>query len=108
MKNNEAREEQKFVVDYRKEAKPGDDKILQLIDTHLRYLMLFEAFEKIASEVAMFSDSKLTVDRSNYSAKSRVNIGSVLEVDIGLQFFAADPSLLKKEGEEGLAQDPNE
>ena len=50
--------------------------------------MLYEAYEKIASEVGSMQDKSISIDRGTLSTRSRVNIGSILELDLSLHFFA--------------------
>ena len=57
------------------------NKQVTLIDTHLRYLLLFHAYEKICNEVAE-DDRSLSVDRSTYTAKSKVILGSILDIEL--------------------------
>ena len=61
-----------------------------MIDTHLRYLMLYQTFDKIINEVSSH-DKSLSVDKSSYFAKTRLNIGSVLDLELSMQFFAQEP-----------------
>ena len=75
------------MINYAKVVEEGKSKLLSTIDTHLRYLMLYHAFDKICSEVTE-NDRSLSVDKGAYQVKSRILVGSILDVEIGLQFFA--------------------
>ena len=47
--------EQDFVVDFQKQPNDGlcdDDMVESMIETHLRYLMLYQTFDKIKQEAA--------------------------------------------------------
>ena len=87
MKNNQNRQEQKFLINFDKEAKEGENKLISTIDRHLRYLMLFHAFDKISNEVTD-DDNSLQIDKSSNTVKSRVIIGNIVDIELGMKFFA--------------------
>ena len=89
-KNNQARQNQKFTINYSKIAQEGENKQVNLIDTHLRYLMLYHAFEKICSEVAENENRTMSVERGDYTARTRVILGSILDIELELRFFAKE------------------
>ena len=78
------------MINFSKETREGENKLVSMIDKHLRYLMLYHTFDKIINEVSSL-DKSLTVDKSSYSAKTRLNIGSVLDLELSMQFFAQKP-----------------
>ena len=49
--------------------------------------MLYTTFEKIRSEGAD-GRSGLNIDKNKHIAHYRLNIGSILEIELSLQFFA--------------------
>ena len=75
------------MINYSKFVAEGENKLLSIIDTHLRYLMLYHAFDKICNEVTE-NDRSLSVDKGTYQVKSRISVGSILDVELRLQFFA--------------------
>ena len=52
--------------------------------------MLYHAFEKICSEVAENENRTMTVERGDYTARTRVILGSILDIELELRFFAED------------------
>ena len=50
--------------------------------------MLYDAFEKICNESDENDNHNMTVDRGNFIANSRVVLGSILEIELVLRFFA--------------------
>ena len=75
------------MINYSRLVAEGENKLLSTIDTHLRYLMLYHAFDKICNEVTE-NDRSLSIDKGAYQVKSRIFVGSILEVEIKMQFFA--------------------
>ena len=57
-----------------------------MIERHLRYLMLYQAFGSIKTEAAANSD--VEVDKRAWQSSIRVNVGSIVAVELGLEFFA--------------------
>ena len=52
--------------------------------------MLYHAFEKICSEEAENDNRTMKVDRGNFTARTKVILGSILDIELELRFFAEE------------------
>lgn len=88
-RQDQAEQVQEMSVSFKRDKIAGEKDIFFMIETHLRYLMLYETYNSIKKEAkAAGSSSRITVDKSDHSAQIRVNLGSILTVRVGLKFFA--------------------
>ena len=64
--------------------KGESNEIFKMIETHLRYLMLWQTLEKIKNE----AESNHTINTHGDSASTCIYLGGILEIKLDLDFFA--------------------
>lgn len=72
-----------------------EDMIDQVIERHLRYLMLYQTFDKIKKESTEQIKEMLQIDARQKTAQLNLDVGNIINLSIVLTFFSSESELVQ-------------